>query len=66
MALTWKDAQAVAEELCDRNPELDPTTLRFTELHDMVMKLPDFRDGPEKSSESILEAILQAWLEERD
>ena len=64
--MTWKDAQAVAEELCDRNPELDPTTLRFTELHDMVMKLPDFRDDPEKSSESILEAILQAWLEERD
>ncbi len=63
--LGWKDFREIAEELYDANPELDPLTLRFTELHDMVCALPDFRDDPEKSTEPVLEAILQAWLDER-
>ena len=64
--LTWKNTLEIGEELFDANPDLDPTTLRFTELHDMVCSLPDFSDDPEKSSEAILEVILQAWLDERD
>ena len=63
--LTWKDSRAIAEELYDANPDLDPVTLRLTELHAMVCALPEFGDDPEKSSEPILEAILQAWLDER-
>lgn len=66
MALTWKDTGTIAETLYDNDPDLDPTTLRFTELHDMVCSLPGFSDDPEKSSEAILEAILQAWLDERE
>ena len=53
MALTWKDTGTIAETLYDNDPDLDPTTLRFS-------------DDPEKSSEAILEAILQAWLDERE
>ena len=30
----------------------------------MVIALEDFDDDPEKSNEAILEAILQAWLDE--
>ena len=66
MALTWKDTGTIAETLYDNDPDLDPTTLRFTELRDMVCALPGFSDDPEKSSEAILEAILQAWLDERE
>lgn len=66
MALTWKDTGTIAETLYDNDPDLDSTTLRFTELHDMVCALPGFSDDPEKSSEAILEAILQAWLDERE
>lgn len=66
MGLKWTDAQAIGEELCDRNPDLDPTTLRFTTLRDMIVALPDFDDDPEKSSEPRLEAILQVWLDERE
>lgn len=66
MALTWKDTGTIAETLYDNDPDLDPTTLRCTELHDMVCALPGFSDDPEKSSEAILEAILQAWLDERE
>ena len=66
MGLRWTDVQAIAEELYDADPDLDPLTLSFVKLHAMVTALPDFEDDPERSHEAILEAILQAWLEERD
>ncbi|HBC69823.1 MAG: Fe-S cluster assembly protein IscX [Duodenibacillus sp.] len=66
MTLKWTDAQAIAEELYDENPELDPVTLRLSELRDMVLALADFSDDPMASNEPRLEAILQAWLDERD
>lgn len=65
MSLKWKDAQRIAEELYDNEPDLDPVTLRLSELRERVLVLPDFDDDPEKSNEPILEAILQAWLDER-
>ncbi len=64
--LKWTDAQAIAEELFEAHSDVDPVTLRMTELHAMVMALPDFDDDPEKSNEARLEAILSAWLDERD
>lgn len=66
MELHWSDVQRIAEELYDADPDLDPLTLSFVKLHDMEVKLPDFADDPQKSNEQILEAILQAWLNERD
>ena len=65
MSLKWKDAQRIAEELYDNEPDLDPVTLRLSELRERVLALPDFDDDPGKSNEPILEAILQAWLDER-
>lgn len=65
MSLKWKDAQRIAEELYDNEPDLDPVTLRLSELRERVLAFPDFDDDPEKSNEPILEAILQAWLDER-
>ena len=62
--LRWNDAQAIAEELYDANPGLDPVTLRLTELHAMVTALEDFGDDPDKSNEALIEAILQAWIDE--
>ena len=66
MSLNWTDAQAIAQELIDTYPDLDPVTLRMTELHALVLALPDFKDDPEASNEARLEAILSAWLDERD
>jgi FeS assembly protein IscX len=66
MTLKWTDAQTIAEELYDANPELDPVTLRLSELREMVLALEDFDDDPQASNESRLEAILQAWLDERE
>ena len=63
--MRWKDTQQIAETLYDLHPELDPLKLRFTELHAMIIAFDEFDDDPEKSNEAILEAILQAWLDER-
>ena len=62
--MRWTDTQAIAEALYDTHPDVNPLKLRFTELHAMVLELEDFDDDPEKSTEVILEAILQAWLDE--
>lgn len=65
MSLKWTDARAIAEELYDNEPDLDPVTLRLSELRDRVLALEDFDDDPEASNEPRLEAILQVWLDER-
>lgn len=62
--MRWTDTQEIAEALYDAHPDVNPLKLRFTELHAMVLALDDFDDDPEKSNEAILEAILQAWLDE--
>lgn len=63
--MQWKDTQLIGETLADLYPDINPLKLRFTELHAMVVALQDFEDDPNKSTEAILEAILQAWLDER-
>lgn len=62
--MRWTDTQQIAEALYDEHPDVNPLKLRFTELHAMVLELDGFDDDPEKSNEAILEAILQAWLDE--
>mgnify|MGYP005917231969 FL=1 len=66
MKLKWTDAQAIAEALYDEDPDLDPLTLSFVKLHEMVCALPGFDDDPQASNEKLLEGILMKWLEERD
>lgn len=66
MGLKWTDAQAIGEALYDENPDLDPLTISFIKLHEMICALDEFEDDPEKSNEKILEAILTVWLNECD
>ena len=64
--LTWHDVQDIAIALHDKFPDLDPLSVRFTDLHKWVRELPGFSDDPGKSNEKILEAIQMAWLDERE
>ena len=48
----------------EKFPDLDPLTVRFTDLHRYVTELEGFADDPAKSNESRLEAIQMAWHEE--
>ena len=62
--LTWNDAEDIGIELSETHPEIDPLTVRFTDLHRYVTELQDFKDDPAKSNEGKLEAIQMAWHEE--
>lgn len=63
--MKWTDTHRIAEELFDTHGEsIDPHTLRFTQLRDLVLALPDFDDDPARCGEKILEAIQQAWIDE--
>ena len=64
MKLSWDDTEDIAINLADRFPDVDPLTVRFTDLHEWVTQLPDFSDDASQSNEGILEAIQMAWLEE--
>ncbi len=61
--LTWLDAEDIGILLVEKHPELDPLTVRFTDLHRYVTELTDFKDDPHKSNEAKLEAIQMAWHE---
>jgi FeS assembly protein IscX len=60
----WTDAEDIAISLTEKFPDLDPLTVRFTDLRQHVLSLDDFDDDPKASNEPKLEAIQMAWLEE--
>jgi FeS assembly protein IscX len=62
--MKWTDVNEIAIELIDAHPDLDPITVRFTDLREWVMALPEFDDDPNRCGEKILEAIQMAWMEE--
>lgn len=64
-ALKWTDSEDIAIALFEKMPEIDPLTIRFTDLHRYVCELEDFADDPKASNEAKLEAIQMAWVEER-
>lgn len=62
--LTWLDTEDIALLLHEQKPDVDPLTVRFTDLREWVIALPEFGDDPKTSNEAKLEAIQMAWLEE--
>ena len=64
MGLKWTDSREIGEALYDAYPDLDPKTVRFTDMHQWICDLEDFDDDPQASNEKILEAILLVWLDD--
>jgi len=62
----WTDSREIAVKLLERFPDVDPLTLRFTDLRERVLALPGFDDDPIGSNEGRLEAIQMAWYDERE
>ena len=60
----WTDSEEIGIQLQEKFPDIDPLTVRFTDLHKYVTELEGFADDPAKSNESRLEAIQMAWHEE--
>jgi FeS assembly protein IscX len=64
--MKWTDSLDIGIALTEAHPDVDPLTVRFTDLMAWVMALDGFDDAPERCGEKILEAIQQAWIEEAD
>ena len=62
--MKWIDAEDIAIALTEKFPDIDPLTVRFTDLRDRVLALDGFDDDPKTSNEPKLEAIQMAWYEE--
>lgn len=62
--MKWVDTHRIAEALYDKFPDVDPLTVRFTDLHNWVLELAEFDDDHSHGGEKILEAIQMAWIEE--
>ena len=62
--LKWTDTEDLGIRLQEEHPDLDPLTVRFTDLHTWIVALEDFTDDPKASNEKKLEAIQMAWYEE--
>ena len=60
----WNDVLEIGIQLQEAHPEVEPFSVRFTDLHKWVTELPGFAGDPAKSNESLLEAIQLAWNEE--
>ena len=64
--MKWTDTQDIALALVDAHPDVDPEQVRFTDLYQWVMALPEFSDDPKRCGEKILEAIQLAWVDEAE
>ena len=64
MGLKWVDSLEIAIALDETHPEVDPKSIRFTDLYDWILALDEFDDDPDHCGEKILEAIQMAWIEE--
>jgi FeS assembly protein IscX len=62
--MKWTDSEDIAIALAEKFPDIDPLTLRFTDMREKVLALDGFTDDPKASNEPKLEAIQMAWYEE--
>lgn len=62
--MKWTDVNEIAIALGEAHPDIDPRTVRFTDLHNWVVDLPGFDDDHQRSGEKVLEAIQAAWIDE--
>jgi FeS assembly protein IscX len=62
--VNWSDPEGIGMALFDAHPDVDPLTVRFTQLREWILQLPAFDGDPSSSNEGRLEAILMAWHDE--
>ena len=59
--MKWIDAEEIGIALTEKFPDVDPLTIRFTDLRKRILALDGFDDDPKASNEPKLEAIQMAW-----
>ena len=63
--ISWTDSLEIAISLEDTHPDIDPITINFVELRELVIALEDFQEGDTQCGEKILEAIQMCWIDEK-
>ena len=63
--ITWTDSLEIAISLEEAHPDVDPLTINFVDLRELVMALEDFDEGDTQCGEKILEAIQMCWIDEK-
>ena len=63
--INWTDSLEIAISLEEAHPDIDPITINFVELRELVMALEDFNEGNTNCGEKVLEAIQMCWIDEK-
>jgi FeS assembly protein IscX len=64
--MKWTDVREIAILLSEKHADIDPRTIRFVDLHNLVVDLDGFDDDHHRGGEKVLEAIQSAWIDEAD
>ena len=64
--LCWTDSLEIAISLEETSPDIDPKTINFVDLRQLVIDLEDFEEGQSNCGERVLEAIQMNWIEEKE
>jgi FeS assembly protein IscX len=62
--MNWNNHREIGELMFEKHGNLNPLSVRFTDLHKWVLEIENFEGKPEDSNEKKLEAIQMAWYEE--
>jgi FeS assembly protein IscX len=62
--MLWTDFEDIGIALYEKYPEVDPLSIRFTDLLRWIGELDEFEDDLQLSNEKKLEAVQMAWYEE--
>jgi len=62
--MKWTDTLDIAIALSEKHSDVDPLSVRFTDLLKWVQELDGFDDDASRCGEKILEAIQMAWIDE--
>ena len=63
--ISWTDSLEIAISLEEAHPDIDPITINFVELRELVMALEDFNESDTQCGEKVLEAIQMCWIDEK-
>ena len=64
--ISWTDSLEIAISLEESHPDIDPITINFVDLRQLVMDLENFEEGQSNCGERVLEAIQMNWIEEKE
>ena len=63
--ISWTDSLEIAISLEEAHPDIDPITINFVDLRELVIALEDFYEGDTQCGEKVLEAIQMCWIDEK-